>query len=171
MSKDLTFPHLPARPWRYIGMERRTYQAIPGDPNCPIQPGASCDHCGTGIYEVHTFEAVQTKERFVVGSTCVYKMAAQSRSRSLTAAELAIKEAKNSKSRARRDARLERLRAHAQELVTGNRDRLASMPHPTAWCADKGETAADWADDMLRLCGLPGLQRFVPELCRLLGVS
>ena len=51
------WPHLPAPPWRYLGMTVEKYQACPG---APIQPGASCDHCGTGIMDVHLFEATRT---------------------------------------------------------------------------------------------------------------
>ena len=36
-------------PYAYLGSYVKTYQSIPGCPDCPIQPGSSCDYCGQGI--------------------------------------------------------------------------------------------------------------------------
>jgi hypothetical protein len=56
-------------PFRCTGMEKRTYQACP---DAPIQPGASCDFCGTGI--MYTYMIVSSDGRnFVVGCDCVYR--------------------------------------------------------------------------------------------------
>ncbi len=33
-------------PFRFVGMEEKTFQACPG---APIQAGSSCDYCGTGM--------------------------------------------------------------------------------------------------------------------------
>lgn len=56
-------------PFRYVGYERKTYQAAPG---APVQPGSSCDYCGTGIIDVCMIQAADGR-RFKVGSTCVNK--------------------------------------------------------------------------------------------------
>jgi hypothetical protein len=56
-------------PYRVIGYADRTYQACQG---APIQPGASCDHCGTAIRHTYTIKA-SDGYTFVVGCDCVAK--------------------------------------------------------------------------------------------------
>lgn len=56
-------------PFRFIGMEHRTHRACPG---APLQPGGSCDYCGTGISYFCWIDDAQGK-RFKVGSDCVRK--------------------------------------------------------------------------------------------------
>ncbi len=56
-------------PFRVVGFSVRKYQACYG---APIQPGASCDYCGTGIMNVYTI-ASSDERRFVVGCDCVAK--------------------------------------------------------------------------------------------------
>lgn len=59
-------------PYRFTGTEEKKYQAIPGDPNCPVQPGGSCDWCGQALYTLcHFVSADGTK--FHVGSDCALK--------------------------------------------------------------------------------------------------
>jgi len=144
--KHERWPHLPAAPWRYLGHTREVFQAVPGDPNCPIQPGASCDHCGTAIYETHRFCAADGRV-FKVGSTCVSKMLAEQRTNSLAAAERAIKAQRREQARERaankRAVDYETLTALlADETV---RAALASKPHPLPFKASEGETLLDWA--------------------------
>ncbi len=57
-------------PFRCVGSYESKYQAIPGDPNCPIQPGSSCDYCGNGIMNVFVIRSSDGKE-FKVGCDCV----------------------------------------------------------------------------------------------------
>jgi hypothetical protein len=58
-------------PFRVIGFEVRKYQACPG---APVQPGASCDYCGTGIMNVfHIKGAGSEAAAFKVGCDCVAK--------------------------------------------------------------------------------------------------
>jgi hypothetical protein len=59
-------------PFSVIGYGREVFQAIPGDPNCPLQPGTSCDYCGTGIMDVAYIRSSDGKE-FKVGCDCVAK--------------------------------------------------------------------------------------------------
>lgn len=59
-------------PFTVKGFGREVFQAIPGDPSCPIQPGTSCDYCGTGIMDVAYIESADGK-RFKVGCDCVAK--------------------------------------------------------------------------------------------------
>lgn len=60
-------------PFRVIGYGREVFQAIPGDSSCPLQPGTSCDYCGTGIMDVAYVKSSDGKE-FKVGCDCVAKV-------------------------------------------------------------------------------------------------
>lgn len=60
-------------PFRVRGYGREVFQAIPGDPSCPLQPGTSCDYCSTGIMDVAYIESADGK-RFKVGCDCVFKV-------------------------------------------------------------------------------------------------
>lgn len=61
-------------PFRCTGSYESKYQAIPGDPSCPIQPGSTCDYCGQGIVNVFTIKSSDGKT-FKVGCDCVAKTA------------------------------------------------------------------------------------------------
>jgi hypothetical protein len=56
-------------PWRYAGFGVEEYQACPG---APVQPGASCDACATGIKNVYYFKNTAGKV-VKLGSECVHK--------------------------------------------------------------------------------------------------
>ncbi len=57
-------------PFKVVGFSVEKFQAIPGDPSCPIQPGSSCDYCGQGIMNVYRLESADGKF-FKVGCDCV----------------------------------------------------------------------------------------------------
>lgn len=57
-------------PFRCVGMSVEKYQACQG---APVQPGASCDYCGTGIMYVFHIENADKSRRFKVGCDCVAK--------------------------------------------------------------------------------------------------
>lgn len=58
---------------RYVvtGITVEKYQACPG---APIQPGSSCDHCGTGIMYVVQLRNVDDGSTMKVGTTCAEKV-------------------------------------------------------------------------------------------------
>lgn len=60
-------------PFRVVGYGREVFQAIPGDPSCPLQPGTSCDYCGTGIMDVAYIES-SDGQKHKVGCDCVEKV-------------------------------------------------------------------------------------------------
>lgn len=60
-------------PFRVVGYGRFVFQAIPGDPSCPLQPGTSCDYCGTGCMDVANIESVDGIKH-KVGLDCVTKV-------------------------------------------------------------------------------------------------
>ena len=172
------WPHLPAAPWKYTGRTREVYQAIPGAPDCPLQPGASCDHCGTGIYETHHFVGAEGAH-FKVGSDCIRAMVKQAREDaaeaklppSLVAAERAVKASKNEAARARAAVRRDKAaaeradaKARARELLAARRDLARAKPHPLAWRAERGDTLADWAEWMLANGGGPACAQVLAAL-------
>lgn len=58
-------------PFRYMGMEKRVYQACHG---APIQPGGTCDYCGTAIiYHFFLKGAGPEDKPFKVGCDCIAK--------------------------------------------------------------------------------------------------
>lgn len=150
--------HLPARPWKYTGCTREVYQACHG---APIQPGTSCDHCGTGIAEVHNFLSVETGKTFKVGSSCVYKMLAEMQCKALTAAEVAIRKARNKAARARAAKKKANDRETAAALLTEHATLFATLPHPRGFY---GKTLADFATWMLANGGGPAAKQVVAAL-------
>lgn len=61
-------------PFRCVGSYESKFQAIPGDPSCPIQPGSVCDYCGNGIMNVFVIKSSDGK-KFKVGCDCVAQTA------------------------------------------------------------------------------------------------
>jgi hypothetical protein len=56
-------------PFRVVGFEVRTYQSCA---DAPVQPGATCDACGTAIKNVYMIRSSDGRD-FVVGCDCVAK--------------------------------------------------------------------------------------------------
>jgi hypothetical protein len=160
IAKDGLWTHLPPRPWRYHGFTIETYQACHG---APIQPGYACDHCSTGIKETHWFTGANGK-RFGVGSTCVGKMLREMRTKSLAAAERAIKKERNRKSRERAAAKRRADRQKAEAMLVETRGAAEQIPHPAEWAAEQGLTLADWAEWMLTHGGGPASKKVVARL-------
>ena len=129
-------------PFRYVGYELSVYQAVPGDPNCPLQPGTSCDYCGQGIMHVCRIEDADGK-RFKVGCDCVKKAFADTNKRLVKTVESAVKAAKKAQQIEREEVRIEAAKA-TLESDEALREELASEPHPSAWRAIKGDTRLDY---------------------------
>lgn len=135
-------------PFRFVGYERIVFQAVPGDPNCPIQPGTCCDYCFQGISNVYWIRSADGK-RFKVGCDCVAKTGDNGLRRSVDAKARAVaREA----SHARQDARIDR----ALASLDAARDRLAAMPHPKSYMAAQGRTALEYVEWMLSNAGRKG---------------
>lgn len=56
-------------PFKFVDFYTARYQACPG---APVQPGAGCEFCGTGIMQVCVIESAD-KKRFKVGVDCLRK--------------------------------------------------------------------------------------------------
>lgn len=110
-------------PFRCVGFYESKYQAIPGDPSCPVQPGSSCDYCGNGIMNVFVIKSCDGKQ-FKVGCDCVAQTAKacaktnlERNARALTSAINKIKtDAANTRKDAVIAAAIERFEAHAADL-------------------------------------------------------
>lgn len=144
-------------PFRCVGMEVKTYQACHG---APIQPGAACDYCGTGITNCYAIQSADGK-RFVVGSDCVMKCErecagtdAEKVARKLHEDVLRVKRAAAHK---RDDAKIA---AIAERLASpGIRRALAAIPHSLKWRAEQGGTRLEELDWLMANAGRAGKLR------------
>lgn len=135
-------------PFRFVGFEHKTYQACHG---APIQPGGSCDYCGTGISGFCWILSSDGK-RFKVGDTCVEKTGDRG---IIGPVKRQIAKATTVKRHAREDARIaaaEAILAACPEV----RDAISDRPHPTAYQAENGRTLLDWCRWMLDNAGRKG---------------
>ena len=120
-------------PFKFVGAQKVTYQACPG---APIQPGGSCDFCGTGISWWCWVKDADGK-RFKVGCECVERT---------TGSRSIAKEAKSAISREKakeRDRRDHERINRAKELLPAMSDYLRGLPHSKPYFADKGMTKLD----------------------------
>lgn len=131
-------------PYKFVGYSREIFQAVPGDPNCPIQPGTSCDFCATGIMDVFWFVSADGK-RFKVGSDCVKKAGGSGLVRAI-APEIRRQQ------HGRDDARIQA----AISAIDSVRERLATQPHPYKFMADRGHTALSFVEFNLKNAGRAG---------------
>lgn len=135
-------------PYRYIGHSTETYQAVRGDPSCPIQPGASCDYCGIGIYEVFRFRTANGVV-FKVGCDCAERSGDK---KILSAIKADVLKHRREVAHKRADTVIDR----ALAALPTAREALTAKPHPNQWRAAKGATLADWCDWMLANAGRSG---------------
>ncbi len=141
-------------PFRYRGMTKETYQACP---EAPLQPGGSCDFCGTGIFFHYHFESADGKQ-FKVGSDCVLK-----------SGDKGMKKIVSDEERKKRHAAADR--KHDRDLrrlyaAWSRRDEvaptLAAQPHPLRFVSRDGATAGnpltllDWCDWTMANAGMSG---------------
>lgn len=150
-------------PYTFVRFERVVYQAIPGDPNCPVQPGGCCDYCSTGIYD---FYWVRNSEGqlFKVGSTCIGKIAKVYKDRVISEIQREVNRVK----RERKNARdRERIADTKKRLATDAiRDTLSRREHPRGLVNRETNvplTFLDWAEWMMDHAGVAGMLR----VCRI----
>lgn len=102
-------------PYRCIGYHVSKFQACP---EAPVQPGSSCDVCGTGIMHVYRIRSSEGVE-FKVGCDCVQKTGDTALTRSLRSArfEFVNREylAEKRASKAAREAAAEKVAAEMAE--------------------------------------------------------
>lgn len=111
-------------PYAYRGMEKRQYQACHG---APIQPGGSCDYCGTAIYYHYFLQGSGPGDKpFKVGSDCIGKAGKGGMKTVLTGDEARLKADRK---------KIEDEAAEARALAAYGRlaevaDALRAQPHP-----------------------------------------
>lgn len=147
-------------PFKFLGSFRSVYQAIPGDPSCPLQPGSSCDYCGQGITQVCRVRGADGRE-FKVGNDCVAKVAraaATTEDAKLAAAADAARR-KLARQKAHSKARDRKAQLVALLADDATRAQLAAAAHPNEHRARAGATLLDWAEWMLAHSGAAGITR------------
>jgi hypothetical protein len=114
--------NLGTAPFRCVGGYVSKFQAVPGDPSCPIQPGTSCDYCGQGIMNVFVVKGSDGR-KFKVGSDCIDKAgkeAGTEHERVTIAIRKAVNKIKRDAKHATVDAKIEA----ARELFASVRGQL-----------------------------------------------
>jgi hypothetical protein len=137
-------------PFKVSGFEVMKYQACHG---APIQPGTSCDYCGTGIMNVYFITGADGR-RFKVGSDCVAKTGDAGLRKVVDTQERKLARAKR---QAKATEQYQELKAMLADEPT--RAKLASCPHPTPARAELGETLLTWAEWMVFYSGAAGRAR------------
>lgn len=152
-------------PYRFLGYECKTFRATP---DSPLQVGGSCDYCGTGIMHTFYIQSADGK-RFHVGCDCVEKISKAAKDYpSQRELDVALRKHKLDLRHAREE---ETIKAGRELLARpGVSERLATLPHPYKWQADKGATMADFVRWMLDHSGNAGqIKTFKMVRAALLG--
>jgi len=153
-------------PFKYVGFYVSKYQAIPGDPSCPIQAGSSCDHCGTAIMNVCRIKSADGRE-FKVGNECVAKVGREYDRALLTVVEAAARKRARVAAKSLAAARADEL---ATLLATDSvRATLALQPHPHPYRAGLGETLLDSLEFAVKRSGAAGKARALKTIKTLIG--
>lgn len=137
-------------PFKVVGNYVSKFQAIPGDPSCPVQPGSACDYCAQGIMNVYVVRGADGRE-FKVGCDCVAKAGDRGLKRAVDDIQAA---ARRDKAEAKRVPERERIGLAAALLVTNDavRARFAAAPHPKI----SGKSELDYLEWVLRNAGHTG---------------
>lgn len=151
-------------PFRYTGYERITYQACR---DAPIQPGSTCDYCGTAISSVYWIRSNDGRT-FKVGSTCVGKTNARG-SRVFTEVQKAARKAKRQEATERAKERRADLVAYL--LTIEGRRALRALSHPQTWRAENGETLLNSVVWTLRHAGQAGTLKTIRMVNRVTGAK
>lgn len=136
-------------PFRFVGFSTMKYQACPG---APVQPGGSCDYCGTGImYACHIKSA--DGRSFNVGCDCINKTGEAG----LIQAYKQSAEYRQHQQNLRQAKDIEKRKELTVMLSNSEiRNILSSKPHPHSFHADKGKTLLDYAQWMMTYSGAAG---------------
>lgn len=134
-------------PFRFVRFEVKTYQACHG---APIQPGTTCDFCGTAIINVFWIKG-QDGHEFKVGCDCVEKTGDAGLRKVVDAVVKAHQ-------KALRDARDGVKMDQLQELLNkqGVQETLENQPHPMGFT---GKSAWDYVTWMKMNAGVSGKKR------------
>lgn len=135
-------------PFRLIRVEMRRFKACP---ECPSQPGSSCDYCGEGIVETCIIQDVNGKT-FKVGNVCVGKTGDRGL---INPIKVELARLRRDESHKRDDERIAKAQA---SLVVDEalRATLSAQPHPNSYRAEKGDTLLDSVNFLISFAGRKG---------------
>lgn len=111
--------------------------------------GGTCDYCGQAIWNVFKIRSADGHE-FKVGCDCVRKTGDAGLIR-------IVDEGVKKIERKARQQRAAEAAAAGKAYFASKREELKAYPHPTAWRAEQGETAAQYFDFIAANSGLSGL--------------
>lgn len=148
-------------PFKFVGMVEKTYQACHG---APIQPGASCDYCGTGIRYCCQIVSADGK-RFVVGCDCITKIHDET-NRKLTDVikmEGQMRAAQRKIAATQRATKAAGNRGIVDEALANedSRAKLAALPHPLGF---GGKSLLSWVEWMAKHSGAAGTAKICKAL-------
>lgn len=145
-------------PFTFIGTRYECYQAVPGDPNCPVQPGGCCDYCGQGIYLQCRIRDARGHE-FKVGCDCVRKTKDAAIIKGATEAQKKHDRERRAANRRRKEER-DTLRIWtAWVQFDAVRAVFDAQPHPRGFTdreTGRALTLTDWAEWMMAYAGTAG---------------
>ena len=120
-------------PYKFIGFEKAEFQA---HSDAPVQAGATCDYCGTGIMNVFKIED-STGKSFKLGCECIKAL----NDKKLTyETDIVISQ----QNRVKRIEKEHNLRARLEPEYLKALEILATKPHPNTYFASQGKTAKDY---------------------------
>lgn len=133
-------------PFTFTGeVTEKTYCACQG---APVQPGSTCDYCGTCIrYEFWVRSA--DGRRFKTGCDCIHKTGDAGLIQQISVAERKLRDKKNAAARQRKAERLAARVEAAKQTLPSVRHVLASEPHPADHHARDGKTKLDYVNWLL----------------------
>lgn len=144
-------------PYRFEGMTENKYVACQG---APVQPGSSCDFCGTAI--MFEFWIVSScGKRSKVGCDCISRVHAdpldphtRSWIKLVSQAEAAQRDHNRALIKARDEKKTGEIEAALADPAM--RAKLAALPHPIARCQWGDNTALTFCEWMLQNAGAKG---------------
>lgn len=130
-------------PFTFTGkVSEKTYQSCQG---APIQPGSTCDYCGTCIRYEFWVASTDGKE-FKVGCDCIHKTDDAGLIQQISVAERKLRDAKNLAAKTRKAEKLALRVNAAKEKLPSVCGTLASQPHPNTYFAEQGKTLLDYVN-------------------------
>jgi hypothetical protein len=130
-------------PFRCVGVYKNAYQACPG---APLQPGGSCDFCGTGIMYEYKILSSDGKG-FKVGCDCVMRTGGEGAVAGMRSERLKME---RDVRRARRDAKYtERRATHEQGRIAALEARKAEFVRTEPALAAALEALPDSGNEFL----------------------
>lgn len=138
---------------RGLALAERNFNAVGCEDHTDTDCGGTCDLCDKSINDVYIFRA-GNGQKIRLGCDCAEK--ALDATDGTDNAKRKFRRVASAHKKAKRKAAEARRVEIAAESVQANAERLASLPHPNAYRAEKGATLLDWAAWMLANAGTAG---------------